>query len=81
MTDAYVVEVSGRTAFIVVRDSIAEAFYFFAAARALSSLEGRQFRENPTPPNMPPAKCWPHPSALYGARTRNSAHVLHTAKA
>ena len=45
MTDAYVVEVSGRTAFIVVRDSIAEAFYFFAAARALSSLEGRQFRE------------------------------------
>jgi hypothetical protein len=45
MTDAYVVEVFGHTAGIVVRDSMAETFYFFAATQAFSSLEGRQFRE------------------------------------
>jgi len=45
MSDAYVVEVFGRTAGIVVRDPLAEAFYFYAATQAFSALEGQEFRE------------------------------------
>ena len=43
MTDAYIVEVDGRTAGIVVRDRSDQAFGFVAAANAFISLEGRHF--------------------------------------
>jgi hypothetical protein len=45
MSDAYVVEVGGQTAGIVVRDSKAETFSFFAATRRFHPLEGREFAE------------------------------------
>jgi hypothetical protein len=45
MSDAYVVEVAGQTAGIVVRDSKAETFSFFAATRRFLALEGLQFDE------------------------------------
>lgn len=45
MSDAYVVEVGGQTAGIVVRDSTAETFSFFAATRRFNALEGLQFTE------------------------------------
>ncbi len=45
MSDAYVVEVGGQTAGIVVRDSTAETFSFFAATRRFLALEGLQFAE------------------------------------
>jgi hypothetical protein len=45
MSDAYVVEVFGRTAGIVVCEPQAEAFHFYAATQAFSALEGREFRE------------------------------------
>ncbi len=45
MSDAYVVQVGGQTAGIVVRDASAETFSFFAAAHRFSALEGRQFAE------------------------------------
>ncbi len=43
MSDAYIVQVGGHTAGIVVRDHQAEAFSFFAAAHAFNVLEGVQF--------------------------------------
>ncbi len=43
MPDAYIIEVSGRTAGIVARDSRDDAFNFFAAARDFDSLEGQRF--------------------------------------
>jgi hypothetical protein len=45
MSDAYVVEVGGQTAGIVVRDNAAETFSFFAATRRFNALEGLQFTE------------------------------------
>jgi hypothetical protein len=45
MSDAYVVEVGGQTAGIVVRDSKAETFSFFAATRRFHPLEGLEFAE------------------------------------
>jgi hypothetical protein len=45
MSDAYVVEVGGQTAGIVVRDSKAETFSFFAATRRFHPLEGLEFSE------------------------------------
>jgi hypothetical protein len=45
MSDAFVVEVGGQTAGIVVRDSTAETFSFFAATRRFNALEGLQFAE------------------------------------
>jgi hypothetical protein len=43
MPDAYIIEVGGRTAGIVARDSRDDAFNFFAAARAFDSMEGQRF--------------------------------------
>jgi len=43
MRDAYVIEVEGRTAGIVARDSRDGAFNFFAAMRAFDALEGQSF--------------------------------------
>ena len=45
MSDAYVVEVGGQTAGIVVRDSKAETFSFFAATQRFHPLEGLEFAE------------------------------------
>ncbi|QAY96763.1 hypothetical protein CWB41_14325 [Methylovirgula ligni] len=45
MSDAYVVQVSGLTAGIVVRDASAETFSFFAATHRFNALEGQQFAE------------------------------------
>lgn len=45
MSDAYVVQVAGRTAGIIVRDHAAETFSFFAATHRFNALEGRQFNE------------------------------------
>lgn len=82
MTDTHVVEVSRRMAGIVVRDSTAQALYFFAATQAFSSLEGRHFRE-PRAAEHAARHMLAHPKRPCDARarTRNSAHVLHTAKA
>lgn len=43
MSDAYIVQVGGHTAGIVVRDRQAETFSFFAATHAFNALEGMQF--------------------------------------
>jgi hypothetical protein len=54
MRDAYIIEVEGRTAGIVARDSEEDSFGFFAAARPFDTLEGQ---------------CFPDPSAAeYAAR-------------
>jgi hypothetical protein len=45
MSDAYVVQVGGQTAGIVVRDTAAETFSFFAATHRFNALEGQQFAE------------------------------------
>ncbi|MGP8233617.1 MAG: hypothetical protein ACLQL2_13315 [Methylovirgula sp.] len=45
MSDAYIVQVGGRTAGIVVRDASAETFSFFAATHHFNVLEGQQFTE------------------------------------
>lgn len=45
MLDAYVIEVDGRTAGIVARDSSDGFFNFFAAARAFEPMEGQSFRD------------------------------------
>ena len=45
MSDAYVVQVGGQTAGIVVRDTAAESFSFFAATHRFNALEGQQFAE------------------------------------
>jgi hypothetical protein len=43
MTDAYVIQVAGRTAGIVARDQAGQAYYFFAASHAFHPLEGLAF--------------------------------------
>jgi hypothetical protein len=45
MSDAYIVQVGGHTAGIVVRDHAAETFSFFAATHRFNALEGMQFAE------------------------------------
>lgn len=43
MPDAYIIEVGGRTAGIVARDSREDAFNFYAAARMFEAMEGQSF--------------------------------------
>ena len=43
MPDAYVIEVSGRTAGIVARDSHSRSFNFFSAGRPFNAMEGQHF--------------------------------------
>lgn len=43
MSDAYVIEVSGRTAGIVTRDARDVSFNFFAAAHPFNAMEGQRF--------------------------------------
>jgi len=43
LPDAYVIEVSGRTAGIVARDSRNRSFNFFSAARPFNAMEGQIF--------------------------------------
>lgn len=45
MPDAYVIEVRGRTAGIVARDSRDLSFHFFAAAQPFNVMEGRRFAD------------------------------------
>lgn len=45
MTDAYVIEVEGRTAGIVARDPGDNRFNFFAAAHPFNALEGQTFAD------------------------------------
>ena len=45
MPDAYVIEVFGRTAGIVVRDSQSNSFNFFSAAPCFSAIEGQCFSD------------------------------------
>ncbi len=45
MSDAYIVQVGGDTAGIIVRDHRAETFSFFAATHKFNALEGLQFIE------------------------------------
>jgi hypothetical protein len=45
MSDAYVIEVSGRTAGIVARDSNKHNFDFFSAARPFNAMEGQRFSD------------------------------------
>jgi hypothetical protein len=45
MPDAYVIEVSGRTAGIVARDSQSNSFKFFSAAPRFNAIEGQRFSD------------------------------------
>jgi hypothetical protein len=45
MPDAYVIEVSGRTAGIVARDSGNHNFNFFSAARPFNAMESQRFSD------------------------------------
>lgn len=45
MPDAYVIEVSGRTAGIVARDPSTQNFNFFSAAPLFNVLEGQRFSD------------------------------------
>jgi hypothetical protein len=45
MADAYVIQVSGRTAGIVARDSRDRSFNFFAAMQPFTAMEGRPFAD------------------------------------
>jgi hypothetical protein len=45
MHNAYIVQVAGQTAGIIVRDHDQDAFNFFAATHVFNALEGRQFAE------------------------------------
>jgi len=45
MPDAYVIQVSGRTAGIVTRDSQSHGFNFFSAAPRFNAMEGQRFSD------------------------------------
>lgn len=45
MPDAYVIQVSGRTAGIVARDSRSRSFNFFSAAATFNAMEGQRFSD------------------------------------
>ncbi len=45
MPDAYVIQISGRTAGIVARDGRDRAFNFFAASNAFNAMEGQSFAD------------------------------------
>jgi len=45
MPDAYVIEVSGRTAGIVARDARDRSFNFFAATPPFDAMEGQRFAD------------------------------------
>jgi len=45
MPDAYIIQVSGRTAGIVTRDGHDLAFNFFAASHAFKAMEGHSFAD------------------------------------
>jgi hypothetical protein len=45
MPDAYVIEVGGRTAGIVARDSHSHSFNFFSAERPFNVMEGQRFSD------------------------------------
>ncbi len=52
MPDAYVIEVGGRTAGIVARDSNSRIFNFFSASRAFNVMEGQRFPDPLTAERM-----------------------------
>lgn len=45
MPDAYVIEISGRTAGIVARDARDRNFNFFAATHSFNAMEGQRFAD------------------------------------
>ena len=45
MPDAYVIEVSGRTAGIVARDSQTTSFNFYSAVPRFNAIEGQRFSD------------------------------------
>lgn len=45
MPDAYVIQVSGRTAGIVARDGRDLSFHFFAASQNFGAMEGQSFAD------------------------------------
>jgi hypothetical protein len=45
MTNAYVIQIAGRTAGIVARDRADQSFHFFASCQTFVGLEGRAFAE------------------------------------
>jgi len=45
MFDAYVIQVAGRTAGIVTRDTQGRSYKFFSAAPRFDVMEGRQFSD------------------------------------
>jgi hypothetical protein len=55
MPDAYVIEVSGRTAGIVARDSQNNSFNFYSAVPRFNSIEGQRNLDSSVP-MMEPAK-------------------------
>jgi hypothetical protein len=70
MPDAYVIEVSGRTAGIVARDSQNNSFNFYSALPRFNVIEGQRF---PTlwQPSVRPA-CLRNTGACRGAAKRNN---------
>ncbi len=45
MPDAYVIQISGRTAGIVARDGRDLSFNFFAASQSFTAMEGQSFAD------------------------------------
>ena len=45
MSDAFVIQVAGRTAGIVTRDRLGHSYNFFSAAPRFDVMEGRQFSD------------------------------------
>ena len=45
MSDAYVIQVAGRTAGIVTRDRLGHSYNFFSAAKRFDVMEGHQFSD------------------------------------
>jgi hypothetical protein len=66
MPDAYVIEISGRTAGIVARDSRDLSFNFFAATNSFNAMEGQRHlaRHGSLPRSQEHATLSPEPVKL-----------------
>ena len=70
MPDAYVIEVSGRTAGIVDRDSQNNSFNFYSAVPRFNSIEGQRFSD-PLAAERAARMLAKHGSLSRGASKRN----------
>ena len=75
MADAYVVQVGGHTAGILVRDYAADTFSFFAATHEFNALEGKQFIEPHAAERAAYELTAPHGTALQSEIKTNAANA------